>query len=44
VLVAAPVEGALNVVYGVNDHLYDPGAHHLVTAAYCTTNCLVRDL
>jgi glyceraldehyde 3-phosphate dehydrogenase len=40
VLVAAPVEGALNVVYGVNDHLYEPGVHHLVTAASCTTNCL----
>ena len=40
VLVAAPVEGALNVVYGVNDHLYDPSVHHLVTAASCTTNCL----
>jgi len=40
VLVAAPTEGALNIVYGVNDHLYDPGQHHLVTAASCTTNCL----
>ena len=40
VLVAAPTEGALNVVYGINDHLYDPGVHHLITAASCTTNCL----
>ena len=40
VLVAAPVEGALNLVYGVNHHLYEPGRHHLVTAASCTTNCL----
>lgn len=41
VLVAAPVkEGALNVVYGVNDDLYDPAQHHIVTAASCTTNCL----
>jgi len=41
VVVAAPVkEGALNVVMGCNDHLYDPAAHHLVTAASCTTNCL----
>lgn len=41
VIVAAPVkEGALNVVMGVNDHLYDPGVHNLVTAASCTTNCL----
>lgn len=40
VIVAAPVNGALNIVYGVNDHLYDPQAHHLLTAASCTTNCL----
>ncbi len=41
VIVAAPVkEGALNVVMGVNDHLYEPATHHLVTAASCTTNCL----
>jgi glyceraldehyde 3-phosphate dehydrogenase len=41
VIVAAPVkEGALNVVMGVNDHLYDPRRHHLVTAASCTTNCV----
>jgi glyceraldehyde 3-phosphate dehydrogenase len=41
VIVAAPVkEGALNVVMGVNDDLYDPAEHHLLTAASCTTNCL----
>jgi len=41
VIVAAPVkEGALNVVVGVNDHLYKPQEHHLLTAASCTTNCL----
>ena len=41
VIVAAPVKaGALNVVMGVNDHLYDPGRHRLLTAASCTTNCL----
>jgi len=40
VLVAAPTEGALNIVYGINDRLYEPGVHHLVTAASCTTNCL----
>lgn len=41
VVVAAPVkEGALNVVIGVNDDLYDPGQHKIVTAASCTTNCL----
>ena len=40
VIVAAPTEGALNIVYGINDQLYDPAEHHLVTAASCTTNCL----
>ncbi len=41
VIVAAPVkQDALNIVYGVNDDLYDPDQHHLLTAASCTTNCL----
>lgn len=42
VIVAAPVkhEGALNIVVGVNDGLYDPARHRLLTAASCTTNCL----
>ncbi len=41
VVVAAPVkQGALNIVMGVNDQLYDPELHHIVTAASCTTNCL----
>lgn len=41
VVVSAPVKdgGALNLVYGVNHHLYD-GSQNLVTAASCTTNCL----
>ncbi|NHN76210.1 ArsJ-associated glyceraldehyde-3-phosphate dehydrogenase [Azotobacter chroococcum] len=42
VVVSAPVKepGALNVVMGVNDHLFDPAQHRIVTAASCTTNCL----
>jgi len=42
VVVTAPVkeDGVLNVVMGVNDHLYDPAQHPIVTAASCTTNCL----
>jgi len=40
VIVAAPTEGALNIVYGINDHLYNPTEHQLLTAASCTTNCL----
>ncbi|WP_313024561.1 ArsJ-associated glyceraldehyde-3-phosphate dehydrogenase [Pseudomonas lopnurensis] len=42
VVVSAPVKepGALNIVMGVNDGLYDPARHRIVTAASCTTNCL----
>ncbi len=42
VVVTAPVKeaGVLNVVMGVNDGLYDPAQHRIVTAASCTTNCL----
>lgn len=41
VVVSAPVKdgGALNLVYGVNHHLFD-GSQNLLTAASCTTNCL----
>ncbi len=41
VVVSCPVkDGPLNIVMGVNDHLYDPEKHTVVTAASCTTNCL----
>ena len=42
VIVAAPVKdpSVLNVVVGVNERLYDPAKHPIVTAASCTTNCL----
>jgi len=41
VIVAAPVKtGALNIVMGVNEHLYQPETHRLLTNASCTTNCL----
>jgi glyceraldehyde 3-phosphate dehydrogenase len=42
VIVAAPVKdpAALNIVVGVNDRLYEPDKHRLLTAASCTTNCL----
>lgn len=41
VIVSAPIKDdeALNLVYGVNHHLYD-GSQNVVTAASCTTNCL----
>ncbi len=46
VIVACPVKGivaeaeSLNIVYGINQSLYDPSKHKLVTAASCTTNCI----
>ncbi|MBL4601749.1 MAG: ArsJ-associated glyceraldehyde-3-phosphate dehydrogenase [Emcibacteraceae bacterium] len=42
ILVSAPVkeEGALNLVMGVNHHLYNAKENDLITAASCTTNCL----
>lgn len=42
VLVSCPVKDAetLNIVYGVNHHLYQHDNNHLITAASCTTNCL----
>jgi glyceraldehyde 3-phosphate dehydrogenase len=42
VVVSAPVKeaGVLNVVMGVNQQLFDPAKHPIVTAASCTTNCL----
>lgn len=42
VVVTAPVkeDGVLDIVMGVNHHLYDKEQHRIVTAASCTTNCL----
>lgn len=42
VVVSAPVKDGptANIVYGVNDDIYDADTHHIVTAASCTTNCL----
>ncbi|MBK6713784.1 MAG: ArsJ-associated glyceraldehyde-3-phosphate dehydrogenase [Burkholderiales bacterium] len=42
VIVAAPVKvgDVLNIVVGVNEQLYEPARHRIVTAASCTTNCL----
>ena len=42
VLISAPGKGAdLTVVVGVNDAEYDPQRHDVVSAASCTTNCVV---
>jgi len=41
VIITAPGKNEdLTVVMGVNDHLYDPEKHHIVSNASCTTNCL----
>ncbi|MEC8015336.1 ArsJ-associated glyceraldehyde-3-phosphate dehydrogenase [Phaeobacter italicus] len=42
VVVSAPVKDgdAANIVYGVNNDVYEPARHRIVTAASCTTNCL----
>ena len=41
VLISAPAKGQdLTVVMGVNDHLYDPAKHHVLSNGSCTTNCL----
>jgi glyceraldehyde 3-phosphate dehydrogenase len=42
VVVSAPVKDGptANIVYGVNDDIFDADTHQIVTAASCTTNCL----
>ncbi|NRB04231.1 MAG: ArsJ-associated glyceraldehyde-3-phosphate dehydrogenase [Rhodobacteraceae bacterium] len=42
VVISAPVKDGptANIVYGVNNDVYDPAHHKIVTAASCTTNCL----
>ena len=41
-MVSAPVkdDSVANIVMGVNDHIFEPGKHRIVTAASCTTNCI----
>jgi len=41
VIISAPAkEPDLTVVMGVNHDQYDPGKHHILSNASCTTNCL----
>ncbi len=41
VLLAAPGKGVdATIVLGVNEETYDPGSHHVISNASCTTNCL----
>jgi glyceraldehyde 3-phosphate dehydrogenase len=42
VIISAPAKGEdITVVMGVNDDRYDPGSHHVISNASCTTNCVV---
>jgi glyceraldehyde 3-phosphate dehydrogenase len=41
VIISAPAKGEdLTIVLGVNEKMYDPAQHHIVSNASCTTNCL----
>ena len=41
VVISAPAtDPDVTLVLGVNDDMYDPGAHHVISNASCTTNCL----
>jgi glyceraldehyde 3-phosphate dehydrogenase len=41
VIISGPAKDAdLTVVLGVNEARYDPDAHHVISNASCTTNCL----
>ncbi len=41
VVISAPAKGEdITIVLGVNDAKYDPTAHHIISNASCTTNCL----
>ena len=41
VIISAPAkEEDITIVMGVNDDAYDPAAHHVLSNASCTTNCV----
>ena len=43
VIISAPASGEdKTLVLGVNDDEYEPGAHHVLSNASCTTNCVAQ--
>jgi glyceraldehyde 3-phosphate dehydrogenase len=41
VVISAPAKGEdITIVLGVNENLYDPRTHNIISNASCTTNCL----
>ncbi len=41
VIISAPAKGEdVTIVLGVNEGVYDPEQHHIISNASCTTNCL----
>jgi glyceraldehyde 3-phosphate dehydrogenase len=41
VIISAPAKGEdVTIVLGVNDSMYDPAKHRIISNASCTTNCL----
>jgi glyceraldehyde 3-phosphate dehydrogenase len=41
VIISAPAKGEdLTIVLGVNDDMYDPAEHNVISNASCTTNCV----